>query len=62
MVDACCSVVAGGASFGPIFHDAQMAKRPNLCSQFEELFPRVLGFKVLFWGLRFHLESKIMFI
>ena len=62
MAGACCSVVAGGASFGPISLGAQMAKRLNLCSQFGELFPRVLGAQELFWGLGFHLASQVMFI
>ena len=50
--------LAGGASFGPIFHDSQMAKRINLCSRFGVLFPRVLGAQELLWGLGFHLASQ----
>ena len=39
-----------------------MAKRPNLCSHFGELFPRVLGSQEGVLGLGFHLESQVMFI
>ena len=35
---------------------------PTLCSRFEELFPRVLELKRVFWGLGFHLASQAMFI
>ena len=62
LAGACCWWLAGGASFGPIFHNAQMAKRPNLCFRFGELFPRVLELKRVFWGLWFHLASQVMFI
>ena len=30
---------------------------PTLCSQFGELFPRVLELKRVFWGIGFHLAS-----
>ena len=29
---------------------------------FGEFFPRVLELKMVFWGLGFHLEPKVMFI
>ena len=39
MAGACCSVVAGGASFGPISHGSQMVKMTQLGStSFGELF------------------------
>ena len=62
LAGACCWWLAGGASFGPIFHDAQMAKQLNLCSRFGEHFPWILGAQELSWGLGFHLASQVMFI
>ena len=62
LAGACWWWLAGGASFGPIFHDVQVAKQPNFCSQFGELFPRVLGAQEGVLGLGFHLASQAMFI
>ena len=59
---ACIVIVAGGASFGPISHGSQMVKLPNSGPQVLESFSRVLEFKMVFWGLGFHLASKVMFI
>ena len=62
MSGACSSVVAGGASFGPIPHGSQMVKMTQLGSTSLENFSKVLEFKMVFWGLGFHLASKVMFI
>ena len=62
MAGACSTVVAGGASFGPISHGSQMVKMTQLGSTSLESFSRVLEFKMVFWGLGFHLASKVMFI
>ena len=56
------TMVAGGASFGPISHGSQMVKMTQLGSISLESFSRVLEFKMVFWGLGFHLASKFMFI
>ena len=63
LAGACCRWLAGDASFGPILHGSQMGQNnPTRCSRFWRVFPRVLEIKMVFWGLGFHLELKVMFI
>ena len=50
---------AGGASFGPIPHGAQVATRPKRCSRFGEFSLRVLGAQVLFWARVFIWYHKL---
>ena len=59
------SVVDGWPEVRPLVQSCTPRKWPNgptLCSQFGELFPRVLELKRVFWGLGFHLASQATFI
>ena len=63
LAGACCSLMAGDASFGTKLHDSQMGQNdPTRCSRFWRVFPRVLELKMVFWGLGFHLSPKFMYI